>query len=689
MQISSPEYYAKVLPISGSAFDLEDAGIQFTEVLRIPTQDNHGSFDIALRNVINPQNAHLASDYNQIDYEQRVEIYDNPDRSGCPVFAGVVTEPPSGDLTTTSIKGEDSTRRLETRRLRRYQTINKNAASAAADMLKTYDVVFKDDFNRTTGFGANWEVSPSGGWTIVSNEAAASAGVSANLYATPVGYVDANKDILAANWNDAKISFDLKAPTDTWLEIPFQKITGDAVTSYYKLRMDNVTGTAATSGELNFILYGEPGDVVLASRVLLVDAGQFSHYDLYSTIEGTNRRVIFTCNNVEVFNVLDTRGTLNHVGYFAFVCNALSANVTVDNFIFANTAPTLTVGNIDTTSSTFNQVLNAHSQRAVLNQIADTLGWDYRVNAGSGSSNDTLDFGASVGRDLSDVIVLEEGKNIVQVQKHRTNQDLATWLNVYGQSQDDITGNFSSVDINKFSTYGIVETDYHDPRIIDVATAKLLGDQRLAIVSAGNVSLSGTILDESILFTQDPRWGYFVWGDMIYGGRQKLRPGDQVWMKVPRLNIDRKVTIVSLRRTGGTNAVEIIFDYFPWRKTDAYKETMRQLAALQIALANLMNAQGVHLILSGTTAQTWSFYLRGNQITNVYVDVTSNAWAGAVTVTIDGTDRTNALFGSATLTANAFANDTTYLVLSDVHTITITPTQTVTVDISIKTKVLS
>jgi hypothetical protein len=366
----------------------------------------------------------------------------------------------------------------------------------------------------------------------------------------------------------------------------------------------------------------------------------------------------------------------------------------LDNFIFATATPKLAAGTFDTTTTTLTQTFNADNQLAALNFTADYLDWEYRVNPKAGAGNDTLDFGASLGfdytADANRMLVLEEGKNISGLSKSRASDQLATSLYVYGQSADEGSSNSIVYNFDGIDTYGIIESDYNDQRIVDNATARLIGANRLAISAAGNVSLSGRILDESQIFEQNPMIGYILIGDAVIGGRQRyLRPGDYVWLKSPKLNIDQRVRVVALTRSSGNPVLDVTFDYFPWRRGDEIRRLRNQLSLLNRAFLNRLNAQNIRLTFASTSTQTWYLYLRG-QIKTTLIDVRIAAGTPTYKVFIDTVDVTTALFGASTRTTDSHAEDSTYLIYAGDHTLGIQVTSsTGTFDVAISTRALS
>ena len=677
-----PQYWVKVINLAGTniAAPLDVAGVTFTESVYVPNsnQNDAGRFSITLKDAgFDATAMHLRTLYNSLDYEQRVEIYPRGDLLGDPVFSGVITTLPSDLNGLPRIEGASVLRRLETRRVPRYWHITGNAVDAVEDLLSTYDVVFKDDFNRTTGLGANWTVT-SGSWAIANNILV--PGVATEVLDTAATYT-------AAQWNGMKISGDFRTIYENntgWVYIPYVDAN-----NYVRV---GIAQRAVSTDEYEVVELGmKVGGVstTIATRVTAFnDLNEWKHVDIYSIVSGTARTIIIYINGCEMI-----RETAAGTATFAGALRIEGTVAEWDNIILATATPKLARGAFDSTSETLDQVFNGESQLQVINWIADKLDWEYRVNPKAGAGNDEFDFGATVGYNYSaepSLITLKEGENIVNMSKSRASDGLATILNVYGQSQDDSTANSVVANFDGIDTYGIIEGDYSDPRIIDSATARLIGESRLAVQAAGNVSLSGTILDESHLWEQNPMLGYAIIGDSIIGGRPpRARAGDLFWLKSNKLNADKQVRAISLTRSSGNPAMDVVFDYHAWRKSDTIKRLSDQLAAATRAFMARWDTQSVRLILSGTTAQTWSISLRGFY-KKVGISVLSDAWGGNnVTFKIGGVDRTSALFGAASISANANATDTTYLVLSGEYAITITPSASVTVTIALRPMTLA
>lgn len=661
--------------------ELEVADVEFTDVLAVPSDRRLGTFTLTLKDTNSPLNRHLRETYNTLDYLQRIEIYDRPiaDLSSgafaepgtvSPVFTGIITELPS-DLGTNQVRGVSYLGVLEWQRLRRYEAHTGNAADEMRELLKLYDWDFYDNFNRAS-IGANW-TTVSGSWSIVNGALVSSTSPSV-IRTTDTTYL----------MDDTRISFDLKLGNAS---IFYAAIIQIDASNYLEVSFS--APYALNPFTRVYVSQTVSGVTSFWQRDTAIPESQWMSVDIYQKADA-DRRLIVEINGIEMVDVSATNFASGTSSEVRFSTQTYSATIdcSVDNFVIATKRAKISEGDWDTTSETPELTFNGDNFLDAFNAYADSLNWEYRMNYGDVVGDDTIDAGASVGIDLSSAVVLKEGDNLINLQRNRTSDEIATRLNMRGERSDDAANGFIAQALSQFPTYGIIDGEYSDSRIVDSATAKLLGENRLAIISAGNVSLSGTLLDESALVGQDPRWGYAIWGDAIWGGRAQLRPGDTVWLTSETLNEDRAALIVSTTRRSGTREVDVVFDYHPWRRADASKLVRWKLNQLVREFTNRLNTQTLVFTLSGTTAQTIAFNLRG-QIVKTYLDLSANAWGGNVTVKIDGTDRTSELFGAATVGANARVTDTQYLVLEGTHTITLTPSASVTVTVGISTKIIA
>lgn len=169
-----PLYLAKIINLSGTviASPLPAANVTFTRRLALPGQQQLGSFSIDLH----PARGsfyHYDEIYRQLDYKQRVEIYEDK-IEGDPIFSGRIEDLPS-DLGREAISGNEYLGVFTDRRLHHYQTFDGQIDGSIAWLLYIWYPYFKDNFNRTTP-GSNWSIV-SGGWTISGNRLVSSTSV--------------------------------------------------------------------------------------------------------------------------------------------------------------------------------------------------------------------------------------------------------------------------------------------------------------------------------------------------------------------------------------------------------------------------------------------------------------------------------------------------------------------------------
>ncbi|MEK6849788.1 MAG: hypothetical protein AABY01_04440, partial [Nanoarchaeota archaeon] len=490
-----PDYFAKIINLAGTTvarfsptYDGGVGAIEFTETAFINGQSELGSFVIDLNRVTDPAYRYQVNLQNAIDREMRCEIYDNPGFHGDPVYTGVVTELPDDLEGRMQVRGVDIRRRLETGfKLRRYHQLSGNAATVAQALLSNYESVFKDNFNRTTGLGANWTLLV-GTWDIVSNAAKVTT-ATASMY--PASYT-------ANQWANSRISFDMEIPTPGVSSKTFSVYlleNAGTLQNYYQLQFTD----ASISGRVNPKQIALWEDVAGSATQVAYREYDFPsdtriHIDIYYSRSGNDHTIVVVMNNVEMLNVTRTCATINTSGAVDFTADQ---NSIMDNFVFATATAKLAAGTFDATTETLDQVFNSDSHLSALAWIQNKLGWESCVNLKAGAGNDQMDFQASIGTDWSRVLTLratEDKKDpcrITNLQRHRATGDLATVLQTYGQSADDATANFASYDLDAMDTYGVIEDEYSDPRVIDSGTAKVIGDNELARRSGGDVSLTG------------------------------------------------------------------------------------------------------------------------------------------------------------------------------------------------------
>lgn len=695
MLLHAPIYYVKVLKFDGMAFTytapdgtvitpsmpLPVASVEFTDTLFIPGQSQPGSFALTLHNTKAPEYRYLRPLYNALMFEQRVEIYANESLKGKPVFTGDITEF-ADELGARQVRGEDARHRLISAKLQAYETLSGNARDLLLDLLKTYQTEFKDDFNRTTGFGADWAF-PDGStsWSITNNHVE-------RLSAAGDKRMHSAATWAAALWQECQIAFDFS----------FNGIaaTGASDSGNFYLYFDteanefSIASPAFADGvalpDCSITSNGDNG----YSRSYPLDTDNWNHCDIYlapSTAGKVTGRLFI--NGIEM--LADTFSVTAAVSTLVIRMDNSSATVPImlDNFEFNPRLPALTEGSVDPTTSTVEHDANGEAQLSALEFICEQLGWEYRINYEAGEGNDTFDAGTGIGSDYSADIVLEDGVNIESLQMTRAVSDLATRLRVYGQSQDEARARAIVSDLDAMDTYGIVLGDCSDPAIVNAATARIVGLSRLTQTAAGGVSISGRIRDEWELYAQSPIWGSAVWGDFIWGGRPRWRPGDYVWLKWEDRAVNRQVRIISMTRKSGDIGLDLTFDYFAWTRAQILERQQIAFARAYRAWVDRNNSPHLEFVSTGAGTVTIYFALVGGILTGVRLDAKVRSGAGNVTaILLDTVDITAALGGFPK--AGDFSLDlSSYIRYSKSYSLGFTFAGVKTLDVDLHARVLS
>jgi hypothetical protein len=639
-----PKYFAKVLTLAGTSFALEDAGIEFVQGAYVPGQKNMGSCKITLKNTQDPRWKSLQPLYRSLDYEQRLEIYDNDALVGDPKFTGVITGLPA-DLGTQAVQGVGILRRLDSRHLRRYETLTGTATSVATNLLKTWGWLLKEDWS--TGTFAQW--STHDGWIITGGYSQADSIASSTLETIGITSPD--------GWStfEGMCDFQLGQTATLVFDFPYRSVH-DYVTQ--------ITSGTPSMSEAGIYCHSYHSGADFNANYGLV-AGTDYHLDFRIVLSGGSRTVSVDINGVNIIEFTEAN-SVTYPASSTFAIQGSGGGVggtfhKVKNIVVLSKTSPISAGTIEISSTQLDQQFNGGSNLNALNWVCEYMNWSYRVQPKAGAGNDIVDIGLAPGTDYSNSIRLEEGVNISDLRRDRVGYNLATQLNVYGQSRDDALSNFVCTQLSQWDTYGIVEDDYQDARVIDTDTAELLGNNRLAITAYGVWSYNGTVADGSLL--------------------RSVQAGDFVWLKSDTLDVDKKVRLVQLTRTKGTPEVKFVADYLPGTDLDGQRRLMQLLEENRRAFTNRMNSQSAHWVFASGSSQDWYVYIRG-QVNASYLDITQPSPYVSIQVYLDGH-----LVASAV--GNMHIKDTTYLITSGTHKITFVTGGAVTFDAALQPLIYS
>jgi len=459
-----PVYVVKILQLDGTVItdNLPVTGVTFTKRLALPGQQNLGSFTLNLVPA-RGMNTHQAALYEQLDYFQRVEIYEFR-VTGDPVFSGQIIDLPS-DLQQDSLSGVEWLNRLTQRQLRHYEfpggesartfnadgsvTINTTIDEQIRHLLKTWQFGWKDNFNRGS-VGSDWQLV-SGSWTITllngyyrlrtttaNSELARPIGVSGDVADSFRCQADALAGLQANDWQRTFTVFETGAYPWT-------------VTVSHTANEDFTTFTLSNGAD----------DIQRMASYWELPPGEWFTVDIwvYNADGGAQYAELWL--NGRQFLVLDVA----RQGYGG-------------NFSLASAQA------------------NAYFDNAIVWVLED----EFAVSS--------LD--ATVGDDKSATIRFVEGKNLLSLSLNPTANSLATYLKFKGQNQDQNQRLAEALDFDACDRYGIIEEQMSDQRISSNRLARSKVENELVRRKDGQASLNATMVDTPLTLGQ---WGV---GDEVW-----------------------------------------------------------------------------------------------------------------------------------------------------------------------------
>jgi len=209
-------------------------------------------------------------------------------------------------------------------------------------------------------------------------------------------------------------------------------------------------------------------------------------------------------------------------------------------------------------------------------------------------------------------------------------------------------------------------------------------------VLASKESVSACVVDESFLYRQKPMYGYAVYGDSVYGGRERLRAGDSVPVisrKAFGDSAERLKRIVAITRHRNDPGIDLVFDAFRYDRPTQLQQTNERLMLMLRSWMERANSVPVRLEFGGAATSAWAVRLFGI-IERVLLTVRSASW-GATTLSvleIGGVDVTAALGGP--WTADFTVDVTTYLPRAGDYTLEFTTNGAVNLDCQLTTRLL-
>ena len=152
MSAPVPRYVAIAIDRQGNQIGksisptLPTSTINFTISLKLPELQSLDAFSIALIPALGDK-AYLNEIYKQLDFRQRVEIYEGePGGDRDPIFTGTIEQLPA-NLNGWTITGQESLENLGKRSLHHFQTLAGNIETSIRYLLNTWEPLAKFNFN--------------------------------------------------------------------------------------------------------------------------------------------------------------------------------------------------------------------------------------------------------------------------------------------------------------------------------------------------------------------------------------------------------------------------------------------------------------------------------------------------------------------------------------------------------------
>lgn len=527
-------YVAKVLTLSGSiiADPLSTSNISFNEVLSLVGNRRLASFSIDL---IPPRgaNSHYIHVYKQLDYMQRVEIYEE-ETVGTPVFTGFIIDM-SSDLNAWSISGQEWLGKMIQRRTAHYQPYP--FTGLVIDMLlwilDTWQYLFFDDF---TGILAAW-TQTLGTWDITNEQ----------MITTGAG---------GPNWQ-ITTPLNLSTSQDDEFKVRVEFVTEEQSISWFTAFIIFENGTypwtlvilhTANEDKTNFLLTQSGADDFTR------DAGEYElPFDVISSVEfyiydGGSGQVCEVWLNGRQFMLADS----TDVGFGGdLVIGTNQVGALFDNVIIFYRDPLFLQGSIDTSpTQTIDEGLYEPPQDTyldVLQFVTDQLNFEWRTNPRANAGNDRLDAAESVGDDISQILRFEEGVNLTDLNLSSAGNKITTWFRFAGQGNDVNMALAEIYDKSAIDTFGFIENQLSNQRISTVELARQVASNELAKVKDGNAALTANVYVNPTM--------------------SEFRVGDEVWIRSVVPDLNQKVKIVEIGHTSGSDVKAITFSDFPRSRT--------------------------------------------------------------------------------------------------------------------------
>lgn len=697
-----PRYFLRIENFDGTTPTITEPGgrvvnfpepfpvsdLQFTDTMFVPGQHQLGQFTLTLYDIKDPMYTWLMPYYRALLKEMIVEFYENENLTANPIFKGVIIEPRGGDLSQQQVTGEDIRHKLANRKLRWYEALPDSPNDAIPLLLAPPSPSFQDDFNRAA-IGADWALFATPPWTMVDSAFVRSDGSG--------GAIDTAATWTYDQWGNGRISFDHRISAAMAAAAGYTDLSWD--NTYASIRM---ASDSFGFGYSAFELYNN--GVNVQTIIYPFEIGVWNHIDVhFQKVDATTYWVYLDLNSVQIFAYLMTVNPAG--GSRAVEISATSipaANADWDNFVVWTPDSVLLKGDVAPTVETFpGQVFNGVSYLDALEWYCTALNWYARVRYRRGAGNDLFDCGPDIGLNLVNYLTLTEApygetdnpSHLQQVRFAHAMQSIANAIRVYGQSRDDANAYFVSMLLSSFLDYGVIDADYFDARVTGVTLAKLIGDNRLAMLGGDIASISATVLDEVAILNRPAIWAEVDWGGFIWGEelRSRFELAMSFTLQSHTYDYDDGAQIISITRRQADRSIDLTLNHFKWTRENAMRELKRSLQDTKKAFLDRGTIKSHWFECGGPDTLHWYVYIDAVQLAGIRVDGVGQVGPANVSLNVDGTDITPTYGGPWAVGPglNFGFEDVQYLNRPGVRHIVATFDAAATLELYLKLRVLS
>lgn len=530
MSALAQNYRVKVIDLSGNviADPLPVTNVSFTRRLSMPGNRQIGDFDIDLIPPRGP-NAHHIVTYQQLDSQQRVEIYED-ETLGTPVFTGYIIDSTSA-LLSWSIGGDEWIGRLGQRRSARFEILDDSVTTLIAQYLDIWDFRhFIDDFNRAS-VGGDW-TQDQGVWGITT--------VNSRQYLTTVSG--------GPPW-EISHTLALSTDQDDYFRVFIEWTSGALIDDWSRAFTVFGNGTNPWILTITHVANEEKTALLLVqigTNNFPRDAGKYelpfgertsTEFWIRDSALGQQCQIYL---NGREFMISDSN--LPGIGGDLILVTD-EVDSLFDAVIIFTREPIISPGTIAATGATIEYESPQDTEFQIISMLADYVNYEWRTQAQAGAGNDLIDMDQAVGSDLSTTVRLVEGVNLQGLQLSTSGKGLQTWISFVGQGADKNAALATAWDKTAFETFDIIEAQLSNPRVSEPNLAQSLADHELVQTKDNTASMSASVFINPNLPAFDV--------------------GDTVWVEALVPDIAQTAKVISISYETASPYRQVTFNQFP------------------------------------------------------------------------------------------------------------------------------